>query len=193
MPTIMKNADLAFAACRSIRFAIDNAKRHGGEFNLNDIEAAGRLALLALNDTAATAPARPLPPCQPKAPSSRRSNQSSASETPPKMLLVQPAFSRPSKRSTGKSRSVTADPVRPLKPSRAEIAAFQQSAGGLQPPALIRAGQDFEPPAAAGRETSAAALAPTIGASSSAAESTTARSGLISSAKIIVGTCCPQA
>lgn len=41
--------DLALAACRSIRFAVKNAKRHGGEYNLNDLEAADRLAKEALS------------------------------------------------------------------------------------------------------------------------------------------------
>lgn len=41
----------AFAACRSIRFAGDNAVRHGGEYNLTDLLAADRLAREALNPT----------------------------------------------------------------------------------------------------------------------------------------------
>lgn len=43
----------AFAACRSIRFAVKNASRYGGEFSLNDILAADRLAREALGDGAA--------------------------------------------------------------------------------------------------------------------------------------------
>lgn len=39
---------LAFAACRSIRFANDQAVRHGGEYSLNDLLAADRLAREAL-------------------------------------------------------------------------------------------------------------------------------------------------
>lgn len=38
----------ALAACRSIRFAFTNAKRHAGEFNMGDLEAAKLLADLAL-------------------------------------------------------------------------------------------------------------------------------------------------
>lgn len=52
-----KQIDLAFAACRSIRFAVDNAGRYGGEFSLNDILAADRLAKDALQGTSRT-PAR---------------------------------------------------------------------------------------------------------------------------------------
>lgn len=40
--------DLALAACRSIRFANDNAMRHGGEYSLNDLLAADKLARDAL-------------------------------------------------------------------------------------------------------------------------------------------------
>ncbi len=40
--------EAAFAACRSIRFAVLNADRHAGEFSLNDILAANRLACEAL-------------------------------------------------------------------------------------------------------------------------------------------------
>lgn len=40
--------EAAFAACRSIRFAVKNASRYGGEFSLNDILAADRLAREAL-------------------------------------------------------------------------------------------------------------------------------------------------
>jgi hypothetical protein len=47
IPTIAQT-DAAFAACRSIRFAVLNADRHAGEFNLNDILAANRLACEAL-------------------------------------------------------------------------------------------------------------------------------------------------
>ncbi len=39
---------VALAACRSIRFAITNATRHGGKFSLNDLLAADRLANEAL-------------------------------------------------------------------------------------------------------------------------------------------------
>ena len=42
-------SELAFAACRSIRFAVLNAERYGGEFSLNDILAANRLANEALS------------------------------------------------------------------------------------------------------------------------------------------------
>jgi len=42
--------DLAFAACRSIQFAVANASRHGGDFNLNDILAAHKLATEALKN-----------------------------------------------------------------------------------------------------------------------------------------------
>jgi len=40
--------ELALAACRSIRFASDNALRHGGEYSLNDLLAADKLAREAL-------------------------------------------------------------------------------------------------------------------------------------------------
>lgn len=40
--------DAALAACRSIRFAGSNAVRHGGEYSLNDLLAADRLAKEAL-------------------------------------------------------------------------------------------------------------------------------------------------
>ncbi len=40
--------DLALAACRSIRFAVANARRHGGDYNLLDILAADKLAREAL-------------------------------------------------------------------------------------------------------------------------------------------------
>ncbi len=36
--------DAAFAACRSIRFATENAVRHGGDYSLNDLLAADKLA-----------------------------------------------------------------------------------------------------------------------------------------------------
>jgi hypothetical protein len=42
--------DTALAACRSIRFAVKQASRHGGEFSLNDILAADRLAREALKE-----------------------------------------------------------------------------------------------------------------------------------------------
>lgn len=45
--------DLALAACRSIRFANTNAVRHGGEYSLNDLLAADRLAKQALDMTPA--------------------------------------------------------------------------------------------------------------------------------------------
>lgn len=45
---LRNRAELAFAACRSIRFAIDQAVRHGGEYSLNDLLAADRLARAAL-------------------------------------------------------------------------------------------------------------------------------------------------
>ncbi len=51
--------ETAFAACRSIRFAVVNASRHGGEFSLNDLLAADRLAREALADSAVdTMPAK---------------------------------------------------------------------------------------------------------------------------------------
>ena len=40
--------ELAFAACRSINFATENAVRHGGEYSLNDLLAADKLAREAL-------------------------------------------------------------------------------------------------------------------------------------------------
>lgn len=40
--------EAAFAACRSIRFAVDQAARHGGDFSLNDLLAADLLAREAL-------------------------------------------------------------------------------------------------------------------------------------------------
>lgn len=43
-------ADLALAACRSIRFAVKNAERFKGEYNLNDILAADQLARQALGE-----------------------------------------------------------------------------------------------------------------------------------------------
>ena len=43
----------AFAACRSICFAVENAARYGGEFSLNDILAADRLAREALRESPA--------------------------------------------------------------------------------------------------------------------------------------------
>lgn len=49
----------AFAACRSIRFAVKNASRYGGEFSLNDILAADRLAREALGESSdAAVPAK---------------------------------------------------------------------------------------------------------------------------------------
>lgn len=44
----------ALAACRSIRFAGTNALRHGGEYSLNDLIAADRLAREALEMDPAT-------------------------------------------------------------------------------------------------------------------------------------------
>jgi len=41
--------ELAFAACRSIRFATENAVRHGGEYSLNDLLAADKLARDAIS------------------------------------------------------------------------------------------------------------------------------------------------
>lgn len=43
-----KKLELALAACRSIRFATTNATRFGGEYSLNDLLAADRLAREAL-------------------------------------------------------------------------------------------------------------------------------------------------
>ena len=40
--------DLALAACRSIRFATAQAARHGGDYSLNDLLAADKLAREAL-------------------------------------------------------------------------------------------------------------------------------------------------
>lgn len=48
----------AFAACRSIRFAVKNASRYGGEFSLIDILAADRLAREALNEMPESVPAK---------------------------------------------------------------------------------------------------------------------------------------
>ena len=45
--------ELALAACRSIRFANDNAVRHVGEYSLNDLLTADRLAKQALDMTPA--------------------------------------------------------------------------------------------------------------------------------------------
>jgi hypothetical protein len=47
----------AFAACRSIRFAVKNASRWSGEFSLNDILAADRLAREALGEAPKVSPA----------------------------------------------------------------------------------------------------------------------------------------
>lgn len=44
-----KQIEAAMAACRSIRFAVMNSNRHGGDFSLNDILAADRLAREALD------------------------------------------------------------------------------------------------------------------------------------------------
>lgn len=43
--------EAAFAACRSIRFAVKNAARFNGEFSLNDLLSADRLARAALSET----------------------------------------------------------------------------------------------------------------------------------------------
>lgn len=61
----MKNAtpaqiDAAFAACRSIRFAVKNAARFGGEFSLNDLLAADKLAREALGETAPVVATKPV-------------------------------------------------------------------------------------------------------------------------------------
>lgn len=45
---LRKRSDLAFAACRSIRFATEQAVRHGGDYSLNDLLAADKLARDAL-------------------------------------------------------------------------------------------------------------------------------------------------
>jgi len=45
---VTQQCQLALAACRSIHFAVKNAKRHGGDYNLNDLHAADRLAKEAL-------------------------------------------------------------------------------------------------------------------------------------------------
>ncbi|MBI5768735.1 MAG: hypothetical protein HZA93_13135 [Verrucomicrobia bacterium] len=47
----IKSVETALAACRSIRFAVNNAARYQGEYNLNDIEAADRLAREALGES----------------------------------------------------------------------------------------------------------------------------------------------
>lgn len=49
MSATPKQIEAAFAACKSIRFAVINAARFNGEFNLNDILAANRLACEALD------------------------------------------------------------------------------------------------------------------------------------------------
>lgn len=48
--------ELAFAACRSICFATENAVRHGGDYSLNDLLAADKLARAALAGSALSAP-----------------------------------------------------------------------------------------------------------------------------------------
>ena len=45
----LAQVELAFAACRSINFATENAVRHGGEYSLNDLLAADKLAREALD------------------------------------------------------------------------------------------------------------------------------------------------
>ena len=45
-------AEAAFAACRSIAFATANAMRHGGDYSLNDLLAADKLAREAIRPTA---------------------------------------------------------------------------------------------------------------------------------------------
>lgn len=56
-----KSIEAAFSACRSIRFAVTNASRFGGEFSLNDILAADRLAQQALAVPAVSPAPKPLP------------------------------------------------------------------------------------------------------------------------------------
>lgn len=56
-PLTPAQIESALAACRSIRFAVVNASRHGGEFSLNDILAADRLAMAALAPAASVKPA----------------------------------------------------------------------------------------------------------------------------------------
>lgn len=46
--SVTAQRDLALAACRSIRFANSNAVRHGGDYSLNDLLAADKLAKEAL-------------------------------------------------------------------------------------------------------------------------------------------------
>ena len=46
--TVDKQKNHALAACRSIEFAFENAKRHGGEWSLPDLTAAVHLAKEAL-------------------------------------------------------------------------------------------------------------------------------------------------
>jgi hypothetical protein len=48
---LSNRSELAFAACRSIRFANDQAVRHGGDYSLNDLLAADKLAREALAPT----------------------------------------------------------------------------------------------------------------------------------------------
>lgn len=50
-------SDTAFAACRSIRFAVNNASRYGGEYSLTDILAADVLAKEALGELPVVKPA----------------------------------------------------------------------------------------------------------------------------------------
>jgi hypothetical protein len=45
---VTNQLNVALAACRSIRFAVTNAARHGGEYSLNDLLAADHLAKDAL-------------------------------------------------------------------------------------------------------------------------------------------------
>lgn len=53
-----KQLDLALSACRSIRFATKQAERFGGEFSLNDLLTADRLARAALGELADVRPAK---------------------------------------------------------------------------------------------------------------------------------------
>ena len=47
-----KKTQLAYAACRSINFSTENAMRHGGDYSLNDLLAADKLAREALGKKA---------------------------------------------------------------------------------------------------------------------------------------------
>ncbi len=48
----IKTSNLALSACHSIKFATENAARHGGDYSLNDLLAADLLAREALGKKA---------------------------------------------------------------------------------------------------------------------------------------------